>query len=266
MAAHLKTLAARSRGSPRTKAGLTVAANPARSKSHTHLSLLSFLTTALDSRGQFNNGANIFPGALNFGQMGVPAYNYGQAGQPSADINMLTSGLPSLSVSSTSPSPVVGGSGMYPPQAGPLPYVMPPGFNPGLNFSPTADPSGSAQWSMDNRGALDAGDSSGQFTNPAYATGTGDGDYDDSDRHSLAPSSAPSLSVSSPNSMSPISVPSPGDLGAYTTPSTMSMASGQWSNTPLVTRGMPDPIEPFFKTLRERNLVRQFPFPHYPLS
>lgn len=227
---------------------------------------ISLSDIAHDSRGQFNNNgvaSALYPGALNFGQMGLPAYAYGQAGQTSApaaaaDIHMLTSGLPSLSVSSAVTSPPMFPN--HPPGSG-LPYVMPSGGfgnTGGLNFPPNADPS-SAQWSMDsttNANSNTAGDSSQHFNN-AYATGTGDGEYDDSDRNSLAPSSAPSLSVSSPNSMSPISVPSPGDLGAYTTPSTMSsMASGQWSNTPLVTQGMPDPIEPFFKTLRERNLVR----------
>lgn len=197
---------------------------------------------------------------MNYGQLPHPMYGYRATSSqlPSADINMLTSGLPSLSVSSSSPSPVIGGSGVYSSQPNPLPYGMPSGdqllgFDNNLAYPPANGPASGRQWSVDSHSSLGVNDSNVQYSTANY--GVGDGEYDDEDRNSLAPSTAPSLSMSSPNSMSPVSAPSPGDLGAYTTPSTMTMASGQWSNTSIVTQGMPDPIEPFFKTLRERNLV-----------
>lgn len=106
-------------------------------------------------------------------------------------------------------------------------------------------------------------------------TNMGYEDYDDGASHSSY------SSAHSAASMSPNSAASPGDhstyatattslttgttgevaneisaadLGAYTTPS-VPISSGQWANTPIVTQSGPDPIEPFFKTARERNLV-----------
>lgn len=148
------------------------------------------------------------------------------------------------------------GAGLYSSQSGGLPYVMPRNDQAvnfdanGLRYTSGAD--GRVQWPMGQDPPLGVSDPNAQYTSGGFAA---DGDYDDSDRNSLPPSSTPNLSVPSPNSMSPVSAPSPQDLSAYTTPSTATMASGQWSNTHLVTQGMPDPIEPFFKTLRERNLV-----------
>ena len=98
-------------------------------------------------------------------------------------------------------------------------------------------------------------------------------DYDDGSSLSSAP---PSIASPNSNSQSPNSAASPGDLSAYsnaassavvglgpgdlsayTTPG-VSMSSGQWANTSLVIQGGLDPIEPFFKTARERNLVSYF--------
>lgn len=203
------------------------------------------------SRG-FDSSA-FFPSNAGYGgQLPHPVYGYRAPNQQSADMSTLTSGLPSLSVSS-SPSPVLSGAGLYSSQPGGIPYGLPQNdqmvnFDTnGLRYAQGAD--GNVQWPVGRDTSLDP--------NAQYTSGglTADGDYDDSDGNSLAPSNTPSLSVSSPNPASPVSAPSPQDLSAYTTPSTMTMASGQWSNTHLVTQGMPDPIEPFFKTLRERNLV-----------
>lgn len=209
------------------------------------------------SRQQFGADSGLYSANTGYG-LPHPLFGYRAPNhQQSVDMSTLTSGLPALSVSSSSsPSPMMsGGTGLYASQPGGLPYVLPSGdqlmnFDPhGIPYQSNPDPN---QWNPDG-----TDDSGAQFGNTPSGY-SADNDYDDSDRHSLAASTAPSLSVSSPNSMSPVSAPSPGDLSNYTTPSTMTMASGQWSNTPIITQGMPDPIEPFFKTLRERNLVNIF--------
>lgn len=206
------------------------------------------------SRG-FDSSAFFSSNMAYGGQLPHPVFGYRAHSQQSADMSTLTSGLPALSVSSSSSSPVMpAGPGLYSSQPG-LPYPITPGdqivnFDAnGLRYATGAD--GNVQWPGADT-SLGGPDPNAQYASGALAT---DGDYDDSDGNSLAPSNTPSLSVSSPNPASPVSAPSPQDLSAYTTPSTMTMASGQWSNTHIITQGMPDPIEPFFKTLRERNLV-----------
>jgi hypothetical protein len=221
------------------------------------------------------------------GQFGVtPAsaslYGYQQnPSQTSLDLSTLTAGLPSFSSSPVpSPSLSVGrpAGGIYstpPPRGFGYGFSGTPAGNvlTGIAIDPTTGlPYGGVngsgvgtstldalgtRWSLPSNGVplpLD-----GQFSglvNSHVSNSNYDADYDDT-ASSLG--SAPA-SAASPNSMSPVSAPSPGvadvSLSAYNSSPSVTMASGQWSNTPLVTQGALDPIEPFFKTTRERNLVR----------
>ena len=70
------------------------------------------------------------------------------------------------------------------------------------------------------------------------------------------------LNISSPPpSNDSSSAPSPDALSAYESATTMS--NGQWNNTSIVINSGPDPIEPFFRTLKERELVSRS-LPYFP--
>ncbi|KAF9516682.1 hypothetical protein BS47DRAFT_1390518 [Hydnum rufescens UP504] len=163
------------------------------------------------------------------------------------DLSATPLGLSPLSASSSSqvssassPSPLY----QQPlPMSYPLLNLDPPDFNQ-LPYPQGGDPS--SKW-IPSTSLAQSG--LPQFAYTPAATSKVD-DYN-------AEYEADPLNISSPSlTNDSYSTPSPEALSVYE--SATALSHGQWNNTPLVINSGPDPIEPFFRTLKERDLIRHY--------
>ena len=217
-------------------------------------------------------------GAYSNLSLGLPqpnAYQTGLLAPPGLDLSLQPPGLdynnlslPALSTTSSpsqvsttgSPNPVYPQLGL--PQLYPLSSVSQ--ANPNVDaqsLSSQLPPiqQAEAKWAGFNAAAyvMSSVNTNSQYRHPDAVLGDGYPGGSDLDSEYYSASSASSLSPPTDFAASPEEPTLAGysSSGVLTTP-----GNGQWSNTPAVTNSMPDPIEPFFKTLKERDLVRSCRF------
>ncbi len=210
-------------------------------------------------------------GSLSLGPPQTNAYQPGLLRNPGLDLpslqpvgvdyNNLT--LPALSTTSSpsqvsttgSPIPLYPQPGL--PQLYPLPSVSSGQTNPNVDpLNVSSVQHAEAKWPAYNHAApvISSVNANPQYpfiVRPDVPEGYPNGPDYDSDYYN---------SRSESSSLSPPADPSPSPEEAALVGSSFvgvptTTGSGQWSNTSVVTNSIPDPIEPFFKTIKERDLV-----------
>lgn len=240
---------------------------------HNRVSGSGYLEQSYPSTSQSN-----LIGAYSNLSLGLPQPNAYQTGllaplgldlslqPPGLDYNNLS--LPALSTTSSPSQVSTRGSPnpMY-PQLG-LPQLYPSmsisQANPNVDAQSVSSQlppiqQAEAKWAGFNAAAyvMSSVNTNSQYPHISAPDAPGDGYPSGSDLDSeyYSASSASSLSPPTDSAASPEEPALAGysSSGVLTTP-----GNGQWNNTPVVTNCMPDPIEPFFRTLKERDLIRHY--------